>query len=85
MTVFVTPALANTDDPLTVVNNLTTFIFGIIRAVGIIMMAYGVVQIGLSFKTQDSTQKAIGVMVLVGGIIITFTREILTLITGSPV
>ena len=35
-------------DPLTVVNNLSDFIFGLIRAVGIILLGWGVVQVGLS-------------------------------------
>ena len=33
------------DDPLTVVNNLSTFIFGLIRAVGLIILAWGIVQV----------------------------------------
>ena len=37
------PVLATGGDPLTVVNNLSTFIFGLIRAVGIIILAWGVV------------------------------------------
>ena len=43
-------------DPLTVVNNLSEFIFSLIRAIGFLTLA--------------------------GGIIITFTKEILALITG---
>ena len=38
------------DDPLTVVNNLSDFIFGLIRAIGMILLGFGVVQIGLSLK-----------------------------------
>ena len=34
-------------DPLTVVNNLSTFIFGLIRAVGLILLGWGIVQVGL--------------------------------------
>ena len=30
-------------DPLTVINNLSTFIFGIIRAVGMILIGWGIV------------------------------------------
>ena len=39
-------------DPLTVVNNLSDFIFGLIRAVGIILLGWGVVQVGLSFQSH---------------------------------
>lgn len=70
------------DDPLTVVNNLSEFIFGLIRAIGIILLAFGVLQIGMSLKSHDPSQRANGMLTLAGGIVITFTKEILTLITG---
>lgn len=69
-------------DPLTVVNNLSTFIFSLIRAIGLILLGFGIVQVGLSLKSHDPSQRANGFMTLAGGIIITFTKEILTLITG---
>lgn len=70
------------DDPLTVVNNLSEFIFGLIRAIGIILLAFGVLQIGMSLKSHDPSQRANGMLTIAGGIVITFTKEILTLITG---
>ncbi len=76
-----TPALA-ASDPLTVINNLSDFIFGLIRAVGMILLGFGVVQIGLSLKSHDPSQRANGFLTLAGGVVITFAREILTLITG---
>ena len=82
MTSISAPAFA-TNDPIAVVNNLSTFIFGIIRAIGLIMLGFGIVQIGLSFKSHDPSQRANGFLTLAGGIIITFAREILTLITGG--
>lgn len=69
-------------DPLTVVNNLSDFIFGLIRAIGMILLGFGIVQIGLSLKSHDPSQRANGFLTLAGGIIITFAKEILTLITG---
>lgn len=69
-------------DPLTVVNNLSDFIFGLIRAIGMIMLGFGIVQIGLSLKSHDPSQRANGFLTLAGGVIITFAKEILTLITG---
>ena len=71
-----------TTDPLQVVNNLSTFIFGLIRAIGLILLGFGIVQVGLSLKSHDPSQRANGFLTLAGGIIITFTKEILTLITG---
>lgn len=70
------------DDPLTVVNNLSEFIFSLIRAVGLILLGWGIVQVGLSLQSHDPSQRSNGFLTLAGGIIITFTKEILTLITG---
>ena len=69
-------------DPITVVNNLSDFIFGLIRAVGLILLGWGVVQVGLSFQSHDPSQRSQGFLTLAGGIVITFAKEILTLITG---
>ena len=71
------------DDPLAVVNNLSNFIFGLIRAVGMIILGFGIVQVGMSLKSHDPTQRANGIMTLAGGIVITFAKEILSLITGG--
>ncbi len=70
------------DDPLTVVNNLSDFIFGLIRAIGMILLGFGIVQIGLSLKSHDPSQRANGFLTVAGGIVITFAKEILGLITG---
>ena len=78
---FVTVAFAD-DDPIQVVNKLSDFIFGLIRAIGIILLAFGILQLGLSLKSHDPSQRANGMLTIAGGIVITFTKEILTLITG---
>lgn len=78
---FTTTALA-ANDPLTVIDNLSDFIFGLIRAVGLILLGFGIVQIGLSLKSHDPSQRANGFLTLAGGVIITFAKEILTLITN---
>ena len=67
---------------MTVINNLSDFIFGLIRAVGMILLGFGVLQLGLSLKSHDPSQRANGMLTIAGGIVITFTKEILTLITG---
>lgn len=69
-------------DPLTVINNLSTFIFSLIRAIGLILLGFGIMQIGLSLKSHDPSQRANGFLTLAGGVIITFTKEILDLIVG---
>ena len=75
-------AYAATDDPLTVINNLSTFVFGLIRAVGLILLGWGIVQVGLSLQSHDPSQRSNGFLTLAGGVIITFAKEILALITG---
>ena len=69
----VTAFAADGNSALSAVNNLSTFIFGLIRAIGLILTGFGVVQIGLS----------LGFLTLAGGVIITFAKEILNLIIGS--
>ena len=69
-------------DPIQVVNNLSNFIFSLIRAIGLILLGLGIMQVGLSLKSHDPSQRANGCLTLAGGIIITFTKEILTMITG---
>ena len=71
------------NDPLTVINNLSDFVFGLIRAVGMITLGFGIVQVGLSLKSHDPSQRANGFLTLAGGVVITFAKEILNLITGG--
>ena len=82
ISVLTVPIFAETNDPIEVVNNLSDFMFGLVRAVGMIMLGFAVVQIGLSLKSHDPSQRANGFMTLAGGVVITFAKEILTLITG---
>ena len=81
MSLTVMPAMA-ADDPLAVVDNLSDFIFSLIRAIGLILLGWGIVQVGLSFQSHDPSQRSNGFLTLAGGIVITFTKEILNLITG---
>jgi len=81
MTVGASVAFA-ANDPLVVINNLSTFIFSLIRAIGLILLGFGIVQIGLSLKSHDPSQRANGFLTLAGGVIITFAKEILDIIVG---
>lgn len=60
-----------------------TLLFSLIRAVGLILLGFGILQLGLSLKSHDPSQRANGMLTIAGGIVITFTKEILTLITGG--
>ena len=79
--VFALPAFA-ASDPLAVVENLSTFIFSLIRAVGLILLGWGIVQVGLSLQRHDPSQRSQGFLTLAGGLVITFAKEILDLITA---
>ena len=46
----VTPAMAAGSDPLDIVNNLSDFIFSIIKALGVIILGWGIVQVGMSIS-----------------------------------
>ena len=74
MSLTVMPAMA-ADDPLAVVDNLSDFIFSLIRAIGLILLGWGIVQVGLSFQSHDPSQRSNGFLTLAGGIVITFTKE----------
>ena len=67
-------------DPISTVLNLSTFIFSLIRAIGLILLGLGIMQVGLSMKSHDPSARANGFLTLAGGIIITFTKEILNMI-----
>lgn len=81
MTIAAVPVFA-AGDPLTVINNLSDFVFGLIRAVGIILAGWGIVQVGISVQSHDPSQRSNGFLTLAGGIIIIFAKEILNLIMG---
>lgn len=73
------PALA-ADDPLTIVNNMSDFIFSIIKALGVIVLGWGIVQVGMSIQSHDASQRTQGFLCLFGGLLIAFAKEILTAI-----
>lgn len=81
LSAFITPIYAD-NDPVAVVNNFSDFMFGLIRAIGMILLGFGIVQVGLSLKSHDPSQRANGFMTVAGGIIITFAKEILNIIVG---
>lgn len=78
-----TTGTASDNDALKAVNNLSDFIFGIVRAIGMILTGFGILSVGLSFKSHDASQRAQGFLTIAGGIIILFAKEILNLITGG--
>ena len=76
----IVPACADGGDPLSIVNNLSNFIFSIIKAIGVIILGWGIVQVGMSIQSHDASQRTQGLLCLLGGLLIAFAKEILTLI-----
>ena len=58
--VFAVPAYAAGGDPLSIVNNLSDFIFSIIKALGVIILGWGIVQVGMSIQSHDASQRTQG-------------------------
>ena len=69
-------------DPLVAIDNLSTFIFSVIRAIGIVILGLGVVQFGMALKSHDPSQRANGLLGIAGGLMITFAKNIIDLIIG---
>ena len=67
-------------DPLSTINSLSDFIFTAIKAIGLILLGFGIVQIGLSLKSHDASQRANGFLTFCGGVIIAFAKDILDMI-----
>ena len=74
-----TPAFA-ANDPLATINALSDFVFSAIKAIGAILLGFGIVQIGLALKGHDASQRAQGFMTFFGGVIIYFAKDILDMI-----
>ena len=75
-----TTAFATGADPITIVNNLSDFIFSAIKAIGVIILGWGIVQVGMSIQSHDASQRSQGFLCLFGGLVIAFAKEILTAI-----
>ena len=80
MIIFTPFALAEGTDPLQAINNLSDFVFAAIKAIGVILLGWGVVQIGMSLQSHDPSQRSSGFLTFFGGLVIAFAKEILDLI-----
>ncbi len=54
--------------------------FSGIKAIGAILLGFGIVQIGLALKGHDASQRAQGFMTFFGGVVIYFAKDILDMI-----
>lgn len=82
-TISVIAVFAADGDPVAAVNRTTDFIFSVLSAAGLAILAFGVFQLGMSFKNHDPSQRAQGVMAVVGGVVIAMARPIANMIVGG--
>ncbi len=82
MFILIPNVFAAEDDPISVVNNLSDFIFQLTKVIGGIIVGYAIVQIGLSFTSHDASQRANGFLFFAGGVIIMCSKTILNIISG---
>ena len=68
------------ETPSEEINNLSDFVFSAIKAIGAILLGFGIVQIGLALKGHDASQRAQGFMTFFGGVVIYFAKDILDMI-----
>ena len=74
--VVMVPVLAESDAEKAI-KNMSNIIFGIIRAIGVILAGWGLVQVGMSFQSHDPSQRSQGFLCLAGGLIIVFAKSLL--------
>ena len=81
---FSTVALAaeGDTDAIGAMNNLVELLYGVTRVIGVVMILWGVVQLGISLAQHDPSQRVTAFMFIVGGILILFAKEIIGLIEG---
>ena len=78
------PVLAASDAEKAI-KNMSEIIFGIIRAIGVILAGWGLVQVGMSFQSHDPSQRSQGFLCLAGGLIIVFAKSILQAIAPGVI
>ena len=49
-------------------------------AVGVIVLGWGIVQLGMSIQSHDASQRTQGILCVFGGLLIAFSKEILSAI-----
>lgn len=71
---------ADDDNPLAILTNFEDFIFGVIQIAGVIMCGYGIVQVGTSISTHDPSQRSMGILTLLGGLLVALAKQVLKII-----
>jgi hypothetical protein len=83
---FVLASGTSSDNPAAeAISNFTEIIVGIVTAIGVILAIWGVVQVGLSVPSHDTSQRASGFLALAGGIIVAVAPHIVVSILNGNV
>lgn len=82
LTVLAVPvvAYATSGGPVDAVNSLTDLFVTLIKAIGGIAALFGILQFATSFQSHDPSQRTNGILIFVGGLLIYFAEDILSLI-----
>ena len=74
-----TMPIAFANSALDSINNLSDFIFSALKAIGMIILGFGVLQVGLSIQSHDASQRSQGFLCVFGGL----SRET-QVVSGAP-
>lgn len=77
------PEYTGVDEIDSVFNNFFSILFGVIRFGGIAAVVWGVFQFGQSFPQHDPTARITGVLIIAGGLIAIYLRDLLRFIGVS--
>ena len=79
-------ALAAGDNPAKdAILSFTDIIVGIVTAIGVILAIWGVVQVGMSIPSHDTSQRAQGFLALAGGIVVAVAPHIVRSVLSGTV
>ena len=67
----------------TMFGSLTSFLFGIVKIVGVVATLFGIVQLGLSISNHDPSQRSQGFLFIAGGVVVFFAPDIITFLTSG--
>lgn len=71
------------NETIDALENFKDIIIGVVKVIGAIISVFGIFQIGMSLPAHDPSQRAMGFLILAGGLMIFFADNILKTI-GIP-
>lgn len=78
-------ALASDNPAKDAILSFTDIIVGIVTAIGVILAIWGVVQVGMSIPSHDTSQRAQGFLALAGGIVVAVAPHIVRSVLSGTV